>query len=171
MLPDVSLYETGATVYEPFLGLCTIVSSTQETMLGVEQMFYQLRPPQGTSVVKVPASQMTSRGIRPLMSEAELEGVLVFELPNPEEKEETYGQRLRRWTERLRSGDHFGATKVLREIRVLVSRGVRLSPKENELQETLNRTVRQEIAAVLGISPGKASVRLSQAVAMEKGKK
>ena len=114
MLPDVSLYETGATVYEPFLGLCTIVSSTQETMLGVEQMFYQLRPPQGTSVVKVPASQMTSRGIRPLMSEAELEGVLVFELPNPEEKEETYGQRLRRWTERLRSGDHFGATKVLR---------------------------------------------------------
>lgn len=163
-MPDLTLYEAGSTVYEPFLGLCTIVASTQETMLGVQQWFYQLRPPEGSSVVKVPASQMAARGIRPLMSLAELETVLQPEEKPSEDAEENYGQRLRRWTDRLRSGEVAGATGILRELRGLTSRGVRLSPKEGELQDSLNKTVKQEIAAVMGISLGKAGLRLNQAV-------
>ncbi|MBX3171056.1 MAG: hypothetical protein KF760_26850 [Candidatus Eremiobacteraeota bacterium] len=158
------VYETGTVVYEPFLGCCTVVASTQETILGVEQMFYQLQPAQGSAVVKVPARQMAARGIRPLMTIDQMELVLQRESEVPAPAQETYAQRLRRWTEQLRSGQHQGALGMLREFHSLLSGGARLSPKESEMHETVQRTTLQEIAAVMQISPGKASARLNEAL-------
>ncbi len=162
---DSSNFESGAVVYEPFLGCCTVVASTQETILGVEQMFYQLQPAQGsTAVVKVPARQMAARGIRPLMTSDQMELVLGARADAPAVGQETYAQRLRRWTEQLRSGEHHGALGMLREFHSLLTGGARLSPKETEMHETVQRTTLQEIATVMQISPGKASARLNEAV-------
>ena len=161
---ESSNFESGAVVYEPFLGCCTVVASSQETILGVEQMFYQLQPAQGSAVVKVPARQMAARGIRPLMTSDQMEGVLTAVGDAPSAGQETYAQRLRRWTDQLRSGEHHGALGMLREFNSLLSGGARLSPKETEMHETVQRTTLQEIAAVMQISPGKASARLNEAV-------
>jgi RNA polymerase-interacting CarD/CdnL/TRCF family regulator len=160
------VYESGSIVYEPFLGCCTVVASSQETILGVEQLFYQLQPPQGNATVKVPARQMASRGIRPLMTSKEMEGVLQTGAEASLPAQETYPQRLRRWTDRLRSGDHDGPVVMLREYQVLVSQGAKISPKESEMHETVQRSILQEIGAVLQISTEKASSRLNETVGL-----
>lgn len=164
------VFESGSVVYEPFLGCCTVVASTQETILGVEQEFYQLQPTQGSSVVKVPAKQMAARGIRPLMTSDQMELVLQAESETPALAQETYAQRLRRWTEQLRSGQHHGAMGMLREFNTLLSDGARLSPKESEMHDTVQRTTLQEISTVMQISQGKASVKLSEALGVVKGR-
>lgn len=170
MVSESSHFESGAVVYEPFLGCCKVVASTQETILGVEQWFYQLQPSQGSAVVKVPARQMTARGIRPLMTADQMELVLQAAAEVPALAQETYAQRLRRWTEQLRSGEHHGALGMLREFATLHSDGARLSPKETEMHETVQRTTLQEIATVMQISPGKASVKLSEALGVIKAR-
>ena len=161
---EFSQFESGAVVYEPFLGCCTVVASTTETILGVEQVFYQLQPAQGSAVIKVPARQMTARGIRPLMTSEQMQQVLEASGQTPPVAQETYAQRLRRWTDLVRSGDHHGALGMLREFHTLHSGGARLSAKETEMHEAVQRTTVQEISAVMQISPGKASARLSEAV-------
>lgn len=163
-------FESGSVVYEPFLGCCTVVGSTQETILGVEQWFYQLQPAQGNSVVKVPAKQMAARGIRPLMTSDQMEGVLQGESEATSQAQETYAQRLRRWTEQLRSGEHHRALGMLREFNALQTGGARLSPKESEMHETVQRTTLQEIATVMQISQGKASAKLSEALGSVKAR-
>lgn len=156
-------YELGSMVYEPFLGLCTVVGSTEETMLGVQQMFFELKPLQGTAMVKVPALQMVSRGIRPLMSAEQLEVELEAEGPPWEDPgRETYAQRLKRWTQLLRSGRTASAYDFLREWQKLSELGTRFSPKETEMHENVQRVMVQEISEVLQISSGKASSRLIQ---------
>ncbi len=73
MSTPYATFEPGSVVFEPFLGLCRVTHSSQETMLGVGQLFYQLQSRQGSAVVKVPASQMVSRGIRPLLTVDQIE--------------------------------------------------------------------------------------------------
>ncbi|MBS2039270.1 hypothetical protein JST97_30075 [bacterium] len=151
-------YQLGSQIYEPFLGLCTVVDSTEETMLGVSQMFYELKPMEGTSKVKVPASQMASRGIRSLMSAAQIQRELSTTRGSWEDPgRETYAQRLRRWTQLLRSGQVGGAYEFLWDWKKLSELGTRFSPKEVEMHSNVQRVMIQEIAEVLQISTEKAS--------------
>eukprot|EP01012_Entosiphon_sulcatum_P066131 TRINITY_DN95222_c0_g1_i1.p1 TRINITY_DN95222_c0_g1~~TRINITY_DN95222_c0_g1_i1.p1 ORF type:complete len:189 (-),score=31.17 TRINITY_DN95222_c0_g1_i1:1002-1484(-) len=149
-------------VYEPFLGLCTVVGSSEETMLGVQQIFFELKPLHGTAKVKVPALQMVSRGIRPLMSAEQLEVELEADGQVEDPGRETYAQRLKRWTQLLRSGRTASAYDFLREWQKLSELGTRFSPKETEMYENVQRVIVQEISEVLQISSGKASSRLIQ---------
>ncbi|MFN8612079.1 MAG: hypothetical protein U0931_31330 [Vulcanimicrobiota bacterium] len=158
-------YELGSLVYEPFLGLCQVTNLCQETMLGVQQDFYELTPRQGNAVVKVPALQMGSRGIRALLTPQQIEEALETQpevAPSPEQ--ETYAQRLRRWTSALRSGEVGIGYVFLREWSEMSTRGVRFSTKETEMHENVIRTLTEEISEVLQISSGKASSRLTRLV-------
>ncbi|MBS2036865.1 hypothetical protein JST97_17875 [bacterium] len=156
-------YAPGSVVYEPFLGLCTVVSCNLETMLGCQQLFYEIRPRQGAAVVKVPAAQMATRGIRPLMSAQQIEETLNrAQTSQWEETEENYSLRLRRWNQLLRSEQKSGGYDFLSEWHHLVAHGVRLTTQETELHGKIQRSLLQEIAQVLQISPNKASLRLSR---------
>ena len=132
-------------------------------MLGVQHVFYELKPSEGTAKVKVPANQMTSRGIRPLMSPEQIEVELDSEGPAWEDPgRETYAQRLKRWTQLLRSGRTASAYDFLREWQKLSEQGTRFSPKEAEMHVNVQRVMVQEISEVLQISSGKASSRLQK---------
>lgn len=163
MSQEVHSYVPGNTVYEPFLGLCTIVSCERETMLGNQQLFYENRPRNGSAVVKVPATQMATRGIRPLMSpekiEESLERVRSLQW---ERTDESYSVRLRRWTRMIRSEQEASGYELLSECRHLLAQGIRLTSQESELQGKIQRTLLQEMAQVLQISLGKATLRLSR---------
>lgn len=160
-VPNCS-FELGSVVYEPFLGLCRVMNSSQETMLGVEQLFYELQPRQGSAVIKVPAAQMSARGIRPLMSAEQIEGVLTKEQEGPAEGDpETGSERLRRWTQLLRSEQRAGAYEFVREWHKLAAQGVRFNSQESEMQVKIQRNLVQEMAQVFQISSGRAVIRLN----------
>lgn len=159
----LATFEHGTLVYEPFLGLCQITNSSRETMLGVEQLFYEMQPRQGTAVVKVPAGQMTSRGIRPLMTADEIERALRTDSPSaPTTSNETYPQRIKRWTALLRSKHNIGGYEFLLEWRQLSTQGVRISAQETELHVKIQRSLAEEIAEVLKISNESAAGKISQ---------
>ncbi|MBN9415271.1 hypothetical protein ABS71_05500 [bacterium SCN 62-11] len=163
MSTPVATFEHGTLVYEPFLGLCQITNSSRETMLGVEQLFYEMQPRQGTAVVKVPAGQMTSRGIRPLMTTDEIEKALHTNSPSaPTTSNETYPQRIKRWTALLRSKQNFGGYEFLLEWQQLSTQGVRLSAQESELHGKIQRSLAQEIAEVLQISAESAAGKINE---------
>jgi RNA polymerase-interacting CarD/CdnL/TRCF family regulator len=167
-----SSFELGSVVYEPFLGLCRVISSSPETMLGVEQLFYELQPRQGSAVIKVPAAQMSARGIRPLMSVEQIEGVLTSEQESaPEGDPETGSERLRRWTQLLRSEQKAGAYEFVREWHHLAAQGVRFNSQESEMHVKIQRNLVQEMAQVFQISSGKAVVKLNHWLDPIKGAK
>lgn len=138
-------------------------------MLGVQQVFYQLEPRQGSAKVKVPASQMASRGIRPLLSPQQIEGLLgPAEQSAGESQQETYSERVRRWKGLLRSGNETSSYDFLREWHGLAAQGVNFSPKESEMYQNVQRSLTQEVAQVLGLSTGRASARLTQGMEVMK---
>lgn len=157
-------FEIGSLVVEPFRGVCTVVACKSETMLGKAQLFYELRPSGSQSTIKIPAAQMVAQGVRPVMSEEEMSQVLGLAVSALEFPDESYGQRMDRWIANLRSGDHAGPPAILRELLVLQQRGGRLTSKENDLRESLSKSLRQEIALALNLSVAKAGVRLNQAI-------
>ena len=157
-------FETGNLVFDPFLGLCTLKDSRIENILGQEQRFYALEPKSGRPIVKVPAGQMTARGIRPLMSLAELAVVLQPTEEVAEAVSEDTSQRMQRWIGILKSGILNGATEILREIRKMQQNGGKLTPKEIDFQDTVRNSLRQEIGSVLKLTASKAGLRLNQAI-------
>jgi len=157
-------YAVGVLVVEPFLGLCTVVALTRETILGQDQCYYQLKPALGRSTLKVPASQMASRGIRPVMQPHELDSAL-SQLPESLSfEEESQGDRMVRWVSCLRSGDQRATPETLRELKVRQALGHALSSKENELMATLCQSLRQEIALAYNTTAARAGARLNQAI-------
>ncbi|MFN8610871.1 MAG: CarD family transcriptional regulator [Vulcanimicrobiota bacterium] len=174
MPPCLPSYEVGSLVFEPFLGLCTVINWMEETVLGVHQSFYELQPGQGNARVKVPASQMPSRGIRTLMSAEQLETILTT-TPSANASDDGEIPRQHRWTRLVRSEQRLGAYEFLQEWRNLESSGANFNSKESEMREKIQKTVVQEIARVFQISLGKASLRLSRwlepAKALREGKR
>ncbi len=163
MSTPYATFEPGSVVFEPFLGLCRVTHSSQETMLGVEQLFYQLQPRQGSAVVKVPASQMVSRGIRPLLTVDQIEFKLRSESEHlPQDDTETRSQRLHRWTRLVRSEHDSGSYDFLREWHQLITQGGRFGVQENEMYGKIHRSLTQEISDVLQISSGRATIKLNQ---------
>lgn len=158
-------FDVGVQLVEPFLGLCTVVGLTQERILGQEQWYYQLRPAQGRSTLKIPAHQMSSRGIRPVMQRHEIDSALSH-LPDGLscDAEESHGQRMLRWVSNLRSGDQRATPETLRELKVRQALGHTLSGKESELMTTLCQTLRQEIALAFNTTASRAGARLNQAI-------
>lgn len=174
MTSSVAVYELGALVYEPFLGLCTVVRSSPETMLGVQQTFYELEPRLGGAAVKVPAGQMLSRGIRSLLSVSEIETVLATEAAADHTADEDSNERVRRWTNLLRSEERSGGYQFLREWQMHSAAGTRLSSKEGDMRDKIARTLSQEMAQVLEIPSRTANSRLNawlEPNVTQKGKK
>ena len=162
---DSSEFPIGSLVTEPFLGPCLVDGVSQEDILGTTLWFYELKP-QGDNapLVKVPASQMSSRGIRPVMSEAEMSNALSVLEEADDISQEPPSQRMRHWVDRLRSGRHSGPTNVLRQLRRMQQNGVKLTPKELSLEQTVQVSVRQEIACAMKISASQAGLRLNSAL-------
>ena len=158
-------FQVGVQLVEPFLGLCTVIGLTREKILGQEQWYYQLLPVVGRSTLKIPANQMSSRGIRPVMQPDELDSALRH-LPEALSggEGETQGQRMLRWVAYLRSGDQRATPETLRELRVRQALGHSLSAKESDLMTTLCQTLRQEIALAFKTTASRAGARLNQAI-------
>lgn len=161
---DLEPFSTGSLVFDPFLGLCTLRDSKIESILGTEQRFYELEPKSGRPVVKIPAGQMAARGIRPLMSKDEMNLALHHTDAELEQAGEDSSQRMQRWVGLLKSGIQTGVPSILREIRKMNQSGVKLTPKEVDLQETVRNSLRQEIGSVLSLTASKAGLRLNQAM-------
>ena len=173
MSSTVSTFSVGSTVYEPYLGLCTIVDSSEETMLGESLVFFQLQPEHGTTSVKVPARAMASRGIRGLLSSGELEQLLLAPVEAESEGEtarEHPSKRVKRWSELVRATSPSGPYNFLREVQDLVATGYRLNAREQEMQEAISRGVVQEIASVLELSAKEAGARFDDAFTVKSGK-
>lgn len=157
-------FELGSMVYDPFLGVCTVMNSSEETVMGIRQVFCELKPRENAATIKVPASQMRARGIRPLLTPEQIENALgereSATLGEP--GQETYSQRLRRWTTQLRSSEELSGYHFLREWHQLTASGVRLTAKETQMCENVQRVVVQEIAQVLQISTARAGTHLNQ---------
>ncbi|MBT9587159.1 hypothetical protein IV102_27700 [bacterium] len=165
MQSDSGNFSMGSVVIEPFLGLCTITALTQQDILGTSQLFYELQPQtERTPLVKIPASQMVARGVRPVMSESEMSDALSNLEEATDVSREPASLRMRHWVDRLRSGRPSSPPSVLRQLKQMQQRGVKLTPKELSLEQAVQLSFRQEIACVMQISEGQAGLRLVSAL-------
>ncbi len=164
MQTDSPVFATGSYVIEPFLGLCLVVGTSQEAILGTQQLFYELKPQSGTSVIKIPSGQMSSRGVRAVMSASEMGEALAVPPVLDDFSQEPAAQRVRQWIAILRTGSHSGPASVLRQLRLMHKRGVKLTPKEVSLEQTVNSSLRQEIASAMNVSTSQAGLRLNLAL-------
>lgn len=166
-MPSQAEYKPGQVLFEPFLGMCQVVNFCEETILGVRQRFYELRTIQGNACVKIPAVQMSIRGIRPPMTQEQLNSVLQIE-DEPEIPDEDSGSRMQRWVTRLRSQGTSASPQVLRQLKVLEHKGLPLTGIEIDLQNRIGQSLRAEIASVMGLSRQGAERILRRAVDLPK---
>ena len=162
-------YEPGEILFAPFLGLCTVTGSSLETVLGVQLFFYELQSHVDSSRVKVPASQMSSRGIRPAMSSEQLEQLLSQDHKVADSHEqENFQRRLRRWTQTLRSTHPSSNYEFLREWQLLAENGTRFNARESEIRDKALQGMISEIAHAFQISAKDAETKLHQWLGADK---
>ena len=162
MLSSPDSYAPGSMVFEPLLGLCTVLGWTEEKMLGVQQRFCELKSLDNSSVVKIPSLKMLSRGIRPLMAPIQIECALQAEDKTVASTTvEHHSQRIRRWTQRLRCNRSFGGYEFLREWQSLEVNGARFNERETDFHKKILRALTQEVAQVLQLSASVAGLRVS----------
>ncbi len=149
----------------PLRGVCELINIQEETILGESHVFYELKPSRSKGKLKIPAKQLESHGIRPLLTPEEMEALLQPVDSPPKPTDEESWQRMKRWQSMLRTGGPQAAKQVLLELKVLEKRGLLTEDKEaQELQRRLYLHLRDEIQLVFNLSAAHAGRKLNEAL-------
>lgn len=139
----------GAKVVVPMSGMCELTAIREEEILGERYQVVEMVQPEEKSVLKVPAAQMESRGVRPPLSRKEMECLMAEELEPVDPPKEPPHRRLQRWSQLLRTGGASAPRKVLWELHRLG----RPTRKEREFGDRIRLAFKSEIEHVLGVGP------------------
>jgi CarD family transcriptional regulator len=133
------------------------------TMNGEEQTFYHLRLLSNNSKVMVPEDNLELVGLRPLVSQKNIDDLLdVLEDGNIDTYKDWKG-RYKQNLDKMKTGELFSVAEVLKNLR-LVSQRKSLSFREKKMYERAKYFIVSEVAHVRDISEGKAERMVEEAL-------
>ena len=156
---------TGQKVVYPNHGVGVVEKIEPTTMDGEEQTFYHLRLLSNNSKVMVPEENLELVGLRPLVSEKNIDDLLdVLEDGNIDTYKDWKG-RYKQNLDKMKTGELFSVAEVLKNLR-LVSQRKSLSFREKKMYERAKYFIVSEVAHVRDISEGKAERMVEEALEM-----
>ncbi|MDZ7705893.1 MAG: CarD family transcriptional regulator [Trueperaceae bacterium] len=144
-------YKDGDQVVLPPYGVGIVAGTTTRTVSGTDCQYYQVEFPNGTSRAFVPVAAPQAAGLRPALSQDEVQNVLERLCNGRINLPKQWAARHRRVTEILTSGDPYHIATLASELRRWdLERG--LPDLDRQAYRRALRLLAGEISAVLGIT-------------------
>ena len=157
------MFSIGDKVVYPMHGAGTIQNIEEKEVLGETRAYYILRIPYGNLQVMVPVKGSAAAGLRPIVSEEEVSGVLAVLAAESTPMDENWNRRYRENMDKLRSGDPAKVAEVIRNL-MRVERAKRLSTGEKKLLANARQILASEIVLVRGVAEKDAMDMIDSAV-------
>ena len=157
------MFSIGDKVVYPMHGAGTIQNIEEKEVLGETRAYYILRIPDGNLQVMVPVKGSDAAGLRPIVSEEEVSGVLDVLAAESTPMDENWNRRYRENMDKLRSGDPAKVAEVIRNL-MRVERAKRLSTGEKKLLANARQILASEIVLVRGVAEKDAMDMIDSAV-------
>jgi len=143
---QVSTFKVGEMAVYPAQGVVEVVGNEQKEISGNPQQFYVLRIVDTDMRIMVPVSKAHEVGLRPIISEEEIQEV--FEILKEREihtDKQTWNRRYRGFMEKIKTGSLFEVAEVYRDLYRLKSTKT-LSFGERRMLDTAKNLIVKELS-------------------------
>jgi CarD family transcriptional regulator len=114
------MFKIGAKVVYPGHGVGIIESLQERTILGSEQKFYMLRILESNMMIMIPAKNVTTAGLRPVITKEMVSKVYrTLRTRKPIGDLTNWNRRYREYSEKIKTGSVIEIAKILRDLLVL----------------------------------------------------
>ncbi|PLX42720.1 MAG: CarD family transcriptional regulator [Deltaproteobacteria bacterium] len=157
------MFGVGDKAVYPAHGVGEILAVESRDIMGSDVKVYVMRIIERNMTILIPVAKSEEVGLRPVMSDSEVEGV--FEVLKQRHKvcdNQTWNRRFREYTEKIRTGSALEIAQVLRDLYLLRS-GKALSYGEKRMLNTAIELLSQEIAVAQGQKASQAEKEILSA--------
>jgi CarD family transcriptional regulator len=140
------MFKAGEKVVYPGHGVGVIEGLQAKIVSGVQRRFYMLRILESDMTIMIPAENVATVGLRPVISKEMVSKVYrVLRTKKIEMDQQTWNRRYREYTERIKTGSVIEIAKVLRDLFVLKA-DKELSFGERKMLDTARNLLVKELA-------------------------
>ncbi len=157
------MYTVGDKVVYPMHGAGIIEEIEEKKILGETRKYYILRLPCGDMKVMIPVEASVRIGVREIISEEELKGVMSILKGDSTEMPSNWNRRHRENMEKLKTGDVVEVAEVVRNL-VRMDRQKKLSTGEKKLLLNAKQILLSEIILVKDIEQSEANAIIDEAI-------
>jgi len=157
------MFEVGDKIFYPMHGAGIIQSREEKEFLGEKHLYFVLNMLLKDLDIMVPVEKMSALGIRHVVEPNVLSDVLEHLQEGEADLSVNAGQRQKMNTEKMKSGDLYGISEVIRDLATM-SKSKILGTSDKLMLDNAQQIVISEIELALGIDTEQASERLKQAV-------
>ena len=138
------MFSAGDTVVYPHHGAGRILEVLEQDFQGATRRYYSIRILHNDMTVRVPVDAVDKAGIRPVISENEVEGVLGVLRDDPTRMPKNWNRRVKENHEKIRSGDALEVADVVRNL-ALRDHEKGLSTGEKQMYSKVKRILASEL--------------------------
>ena len=143
------MFTIGEIIAHPLYGAGTIIEKNNREVLGEIHEYYVIEMSGKNEVIMVPVNKMHELGIRALMPIGEAEKIMELLICPVELGNDNWNKRYRDNNDKLKTGDIYEVTEVVRELTVRDNcKG--LSAREKKMLLNAKKIILSELACVMG---------------------
>ncbi|QAT43547.1 CarD family transcriptional regulator [Aminipila luticellarii] len=157
------MYTVGDKVVYPMHGAGVIEKIEEKKILGETRKYYILKLPCGDMKVMIPVENSNDVGVREIISEEELKGVLSALKDDSSQMPSNWNRRYRENMEKLKTGDVMEVAEVVRNL-VRMDRQKKLSTGEKKMLTNAKQILLSEIILVRDIGQNEANDIIDRAI-------
>lgn len=156
------MFKVGDKIFYPMHGAGVIQSREEKEFLGEKHLYFELNMLLKDLDIMVPVEKMSTLGIRHIVKRETMEDVLTRILEGEADLNPNAGQRQRAHMEKMKSGDIYVISEVIRDLWTLGQTRV-LGTSDKLMLDTAKQVLVSEIGLVMGIGEQQALEVLKQA--------
>lgn len=157
------MYTVGDKVVYPMHGAGVIEKIEEKKILGEIRKYYILKLPCGDMKVMIPVESCSNVGVRQIISEEELKGVLSILREDSSDMPSNWNRRNRENMDKLKTGNIIEVAEVVRNL-VRMDREKKLSTGEKKMLSNAKQILLSEIILVRDIEQNEANDIINGAI-------
>lgn len=152
----MSIFNVGDMVVYPMHGAGTIEAIEEKEVLGERKRYYVMRMPIGNMKLMVPLDNVSSVGLRRVITKEEADAVFEILENYSEDMSANWNRRYRSNLEKIKSGNIFKVSEVVRNL-MLREREKGLSTGERKMLENSRQILISELVLARGTDEAEVS--------------
>lgn len=157
------MYTIGDKIVYPMHGAGVIEQIEEKEILGEKRRYYILKVPCGDMKIMIPVEKSEEIGVRKIISEQDLQGVISILHNDSGEMSGNWNRRYRENMEKLKSGDVVAVAEVVRNL-ARMDRDKKLSTGEKKMLSNAKQILMSEIILVRDIEQEEANDIIDRAI-------
>ncbi|MFV0517691.1 MAG: CarD family transcriptional regulator [Aminipila sp.] len=157
------MYTIGDKIVYPMHGAGVIEQIEEKEILGEKRRYYILKVPCGDMKIMIPVEKSEEIGVRKIISEQDLQGVISILHNDSGEMSGNWNRRYRENMEKLKSGNVVAVAEVVRNL-ARMDRDKKLSTGEKKMLSNAKQILMSEIILVRDIEQEEANDIIDRAI-------